>query len=82
LRRSPSGKSKTADVLPESFGHRVSQHPRWRLHEEWRMTEVYTDPEQSTVRHEADMLEGGIVLPGFALPLRELFAELDRQGEN
>ena len=27
-----------------------------------------------------DSLEGGAVLPGFRLPLKDLFAELDRQG--
>jgi Uma2 family endonuclease len=39
---------------------------------------VYTTPEQSLLLGEADVLDGGTVLPGFALPLRELFAELDR----
>ena len=51
----------------------------WLVDPEARTVEVYTDPEQSTVRHEADTLEGGAVLPGFALPLRELFAELEHQ---
>ena len=41
--------------------------------------EVYTAPEQVTILHEEDMLEGGAVLPGFVLPLREFFAELDQQ---
>jgi Uma2 family endonuclease len=54
----------------------------WLVDPETRTVEMYTDPDQSTVRHEADMLEGGAVLPGFALPLRELFAEFDRQGNN
>jgi len=54
----------------------------WLVDPEARTVEVYTDPHQSTVRHEADTLEGGAVLPGFALPLRELFAELDRQGNS
>ena len=54
----------------------------WLVDPEARTAEVYTNPNQSTVRHEADTLEGGAVLPGFALPLRELFAELDRQGNN
>jgi Uma2 family endonuclease len=52
----------------------------WLVDPETRSVEVYTDPDQSTVRHEGDTLEGGVVLPGFALPLRELFTELDRQG--
>ena len=28
---------------------------------------------------ESETLDGGAVLPGFALPLRDLFAELDRK---
>jgi Uma2 family endonuclease len=54
----------------------------WLVDPAARTVEVYTDPHQSTVWHEADTLEGDAVLPGFALPLRELFAELDRQGNN
>jgi len=41
---------------------------------------VYTAPDSSTVLAEADTLDGGAVLPGFAVPLREFFAELDRRG--
>jgi len=33
-----------------------------------------------TVLTEADTLDGATVLLGFTLPLRDLFAELDRQG--
>jgi hypothetical protein len=42
--------------------------------------EVFTALEQSTILHEDDTLEGGAVLSGFVLPLRDVFAELDRQG--
>ena len=45
-----------------------------------RTVAVFTAPDQSTVLAEAQTLDGGTVLPGFTLPLRELFAELDRQG--
>ncbi len=41
---------------------------------------VYTDVDDHGILNENDTLDGGSVLPGFALPLRELFAELDRQG--
>jgi Uma2 family endonuclease len=54
----------------------------WLVDPEARTVEVFTAPEQSTVLHEERTLEGGAVLPGLALPLRELFAELDRQGDN
>jgi hypothetical protein len=45
-----------------------------------RTTAVYTSPEQSTVFGENDVLTGGDVLPGFELPLRELFSEVDGKG--
>jgi Uma2 family endonuclease len=52
----------------------------WLVDPAARTVEVYTTPEQCTLLHEADTVEGGTVLPGFMLPLREVFAELDRQG--
>jgi Uma2 family endonuclease len=53
----------------------------WQVDPRTRTVEVFTSPEQSTVLHEAQTLEGGTVLPGFTLPLQELFAELDLHGE-
>ena len=54
----------------------------WLVDPEARTVEVFTAPEQSAVLHAEQTLEGGAVLPGFALPLQELFAELDRLGDN
>ncbi len=45
-----------------------------------RIVDVYTSEDQYTRLTEADRLDGGDVLPGFQLPLREWFAELDRHG--
>jgi Uma2 family endonuclease len=45
-----------------------------------RTVDVYTSPDQVTRLTEADTLDGGAVLPGFALSLRDWFAELDRHG--
>jgi len=53
----------------------------WQVDPNTRTVEVFTAPEQSTLLHEMQTLDGGTVLPGFALPLHELFAELDIQGE-
>jgi len=53
----------------------------WLVDPAARTVEVYTAPESSTHLREQDTLDGGVVLPGFTLPLQELFAELDRQGE-
>jgi Uma2 family endonuclease len=52
----------------------------WLVEPVARTVEVYTTPEQFTLLHEEDTLDGGAVLPGFVLPVREVFAELDRQG--
>jgi Uma2 family endonuclease len=53
----------------------------WEADPEARTVAVYTRPDApDAVRGEADSLDGGVVLPGFALPLRDLFGELDRQG--
>ena len=53
----------------------------WQIDPNARTVEVYTTPEQSTVLRETQILAGGTALPGFVLPLHELFAELDRQGQ-
>jgi Uma2 family endonuclease len=45
-----------------------------------RTVAVYTAPDQATVWQEDQTLAGDPVLPGFTLPLRELFAALDSQG--
>jgi Uma2 family endonuclease len=52
----------------------------WEVDPEARTVAVYTAPEVFTVLGEADTLDGGAVLPGFTLPVRELFAEMDRHG--
>jgi Uma2 family endonuclease len=52
----------------------------WEVDPDARTVSVYTAPEGPAVLTEADTLDGGAVLPGFTLPLRDLVAELDRQG--
>jgi Uma2 family endonuclease len=52
----------------------------WEIDPEARTVMVYTAPDKSVTLGAADTLDGGAVLAGFALPLRELFGELDRQG--
>jgi Uma2 family endonuclease len=49
----------------------------WMIDPRSRTATVFTGPEQSSVLDESQTLDGGEVLPGFLLPLRELFAELD-----
>jgi Uma2 family endonuclease len=50
----------------------------WEIDPAARTVSVYSTPNNPVILREADLLDGGMVLPGFALALRELFAELDR----
>lgn len=52
----------------------------WEVDPRTRTVAVYTSPDDPTMLGDDGSLEGGAVLPGFKLPLKELFAELDRQG--
>jgi Uma2 family endonuclease len=54
----------------------------WLVAPRARIVEVYTAVDQVAVLNEACTLDGGVVLPGFVLPLRNLFAELDLQGND
>jgi Uma2 family endonuclease len=73
--------SNTADEMARKRREYFAAGVRlvWQVAPITRTVEVYTAPEQVTVLHEGDTLDGGAVLPGFALPLREFFAELDQQ---
>jgi Uma2 family endonuclease len=52
----------------------------WIIAPEARTVTVYCAPDQFTVLTEKETLDGGDVLPGFSLPVADLFAELDQQG--
>ena len=52
----------------------------WEINPDARTVAVYTSVTDITTLTAADALDGGAVLPGFTLPLRDLFAELDRHG--
>ena len=54
----------------------------WMVDVDARTVGVFTSPERSRTVNEDQILDGGDVLPGFTLSLRELFAELDRQGDS
>jgi Uma2 family endonuclease len=51
----------------------------WEIDPTARTVEVYTMPGHPLVLRETDLLDGGAVLPGFTLSVRDLFAELDRR---
>jgi len=52
----------------------------WEIDPDGRTVAVYTSVMDVTSLTETDTLDGGSVLPGFTLPLWDLFAELDRHG--
>jgi len=51
----------------------------WEIDPETRTAVVYTADDEGTNLTATDTLDGRDVLPGFVLPLAELFAELDRE---
>ena len=52
----------------------------WEIDPRKRTVDIYTSPVEKSSLGIDDTLDGGTVLPGFQLPLKDLFAELDRQG--
>jgi Uma2 family endonuclease len=52
----------------------------WQLDPALRTITVFTAPDQATVLHAGDTLDGGDLLPGFSLPVSDCFRKLDRQG--
>jgi Uma2 family endonuclease len=53
----------------------------WMIDPETRTAVVYTSPDHFTPLTESQTLDGGEFLPGFRLPLSELFGELDRTAD-
>ncbi len=50
----------------------------WEVDPATRTISVYTSPTQAVILRTGDTLDGTPVLPGFTLPVHDLFAELDR----
>ena len=51
----------------------------WIVDPDARTVEVFTAPEQSTLLTEADTLDGGDVLPGFKLSIRDWFVRAGKR---
>jgi Uma2 family endonuclease len=66
-------KKEMTDKLADYFAAGVRLV--WYIDPDKQTARVFTAVNQSRLLREADTLDGGDVLPGFALPLRELFAE-------
>ncbi len=50
----------------------------WEIDPDSRTIRVFTSPANARTLTTADILDGGSVLPGFAIPVGQVFAELDR----
>jgi Uma2 family endonuclease len=51
----------------------------WLVDPDPRTVDVYTSPDAFVHLIESDTLDGGSVLPGFSVPLRQIFGVLDRR---
>jgi Uma2 family endonuclease len=51
----------------------------WFVDRKQRIVQVFTSPDESRTLTEAETLDGGDVLPGLSIPVRELFARMPRQ---
>jgi Uma2 family endonuclease len=70
-------KAEIARKLHEYF--RSGTRLAWVVNPRKRCVSVYTAPDQSHLLQEDQNLDGGDVLPGLSLPLREVFAQLDEE---
>jgi Uma2 family endonuclease len=52
----------------------------WWVLPEDRAVDVYRDGQLAATLHEGDVLDGGDVLPGFSLPVAEIFRRFRRRG--
>lgn len=50
----------------------------WLVDPVERIVDVYTTPDRFTRLEEGDVLDGGDLLPGFRLPLKDLFARVEK----
>jgi Uma2 family endonuclease len=52
----------------------------WIIDPKTQTAEIYTSPDEKRHLGQDDSLDGGKLLPGFSLPLKKLFARLNRKG--
>jgi Uma2 family endonuclease len=71
---------------PQEMGRKLKEYFRvgtrlvWYADPETRTVRVYTSPEQMVTKTDVDDLDGGAVLPGFRLSIREWFAATGERG--
>jgi Uma2 family endonuclease len=71
-------RKEMARKLDEYF--RVGARLVWYVDPQKRTVRVYTARDRSVLLHEDQTLDGGDVLPGFSLSIRDWFAEAERTG--
>lgn len=76
--------SNTREEMAEKLQDYFNSGARlvWYVDPKRREARVFTSPADSRLLTENDVLDGGDVLPGFTLNLRELFAELPPDSED
>jgi Uma2 family endonuclease len=67
-------KKEMSDKLRDYF--KTGTRLVWYVDPQRQTVRVFTDVRKSQLLSENDVLEGGNVLPGFSLPVRDLFADL------
>jgi Uma2 family endonuclease len=74
-------KGNTAKEMAEKLRNYFAAGSRlvWYVDPQKRQVEVFTSAESRRVVKEGETLDGGDVLPGFEISLKELFAELPRE---
>jgi hypothetical protein len=50
----------------------------WLVYPKSREVVVYTSPHKPVILRGDEVLDGGSLLPGFSVPVAQLFAELDQ----
>src|SRR5262249_28109228 len=73
---SPSNTEREMERKLQDY-FRVGVKLVWYIDPRRRTVDVYPAPDQTTRLTADQILDGGVVLPGFQLPLADLFAELD-----
>jgi Uma2 family endonuclease len=72
-------RSNTDEEMETKIGEYFQSGARlvWLVDPRAQTAQVFTAPDQSVVLTAQDTLHGGTVLPGFRLPLKDLFATLE-----
>ena len=75
-------KGNTSREMERKLGEyfRAGARLVWYVNPKQRTVRVYTAPDRSILLREDQTLEGGDVLPGFSLSIRDWFAEAERTG--